>query len=68
MNISGYVNLVLDPSRVTVQKGRDKRTQILFGDLERISVIAETSELLVYLDNLTEQVRQIDCEQNTKEL
>lgn len=61
-------SLVLNPTKVIIKKAVGKRTQLLFADVGYISFFAETAELLVYLENITEQVRLIDCEQNTKEL
>ena len=68
MNLSGYVNLELSSKKLRVQKAEDRRTQLLFGDILYASVIANTADLLEYLESLTEQVRLIDCEQNLKEL
>jgi hypothetical protein len=68
MFLSGYVSMKLDPKNLTVKKGRDKRTQLLFKDMNYVSLFANTAELLEYLENMTEQVRQIDCEQNKREL
>lgn len=65
-SVSG--SLVLDPSKVIIKRGGDKRTQLLFADALYISFFAETSELLKYLENITEQVRLIDRKQNSKEL
>ncbi len=61
-------SLILDPSKVIIKKGGDKRTQLLFTDALYISFFADTDELLEYLENITEQVRQIDAEQNTRDL
>ncbi len=68
MKASLLGNLNLDPSKVLIQKGADRRTQILFVDLLYISFFADTSKLLEYLENMTEQVRKIDSEQNPRDL
>lgn len=65
-SVSG--SLILDPARVIIKKVGNKRTQLLFADALYVSFFAETSELLVYLENMTEQVRLIDAEQNSREL
>lgn len=61
-------SLILDPAKVIIKKVGSKRTQLLFADALYLSFFAETADLLVYLENITEQVRLIDCEQNSKEL
>ena len=58
----------LRPEKVIVKKAERNRTQILFVDILHISLFADTAELLVYLESLTEQVRLIDSDQNAKEL
>ena len=68
MNLAGYINLPLDPSKLLVKKAERNKTQILFADVMNISVFADTAELLEYLECLTEQVRLIDADQNVKEL
>ena len=61
-------SLVLNPAKVIIRKAKGKRTQLLFADALYISFFAETADLLVYLENITEQVRLIDSEQNAREL
>lgn len=61
-------SLILDPRKVIIKKAGDKRTQLLFADMLYISFFADTAGLLEYLENITEQVKLIDCEQNSKEL
>ena len=68
MRASVVGTLVLDPSQVIVKKAVGNRTQLMFADAGYISFFSDTAELLVYLENLTEQVRLIDAEQNAKEL
>ena len=61
-------SLVLDPSKVIIKKARNNKTQLLFADMLYLSFFSDTSELLEYLENMTEQVRQIDAEQNPRDL
>jgi len=61
-------SLILDPKKITIKKGLDNRTQLLFTDVLYISLFADTTELLEYLENITEQVRMIHCEQSPKDL
>jgi hypothetical protein len=68
MNLAVYSNFKLDSEKLAVKKGLDKRTQLLFADIKYVSVLVDTAELLEYLENMTEQVRQINCEQNKREL
>lgn len=65
-SVSG--SLILDPAKVIIKKVGNKRTQLLFADALYVSFFAETADLLVYLENMTEQVRLIDAEQNSREL
>jgi len=62
--LSGYINFTLLSEKVTVHKGRNNTTQLLFEDMKYASLFADTRELLEYLENMTEQVRLIDMEQN----
>jgi len=68
MIVSSAGSLVLDPNKVIIKKGGDKRTQLLFADVLYLSFFADTSDLLEYLECLTEQVRLIDMEQNVRDL
>ena len=68
MRLKGDLNFTLDPSKLRIQKGERNTTQLLFVDLSYTSVFADTRELLEYLESMTEQVRQIDMEQNPRDL
>jgi len=68
MILSTAGSLILDSNKVIIKKGGEKRTQLLFADALYISFFANTADLLDYLEHVTEQVRQIDFEQNPRDL
>ena len=68
MIISGYANFQLDATKVIIKKGERKKTQLMFLDARHTSFFIDTVDLLEYLEHITEQVRQIDTEQNPKDL
>ena len=64
VKLTSYIHFNLDPNKLTVRKGQNKTTQLLFADMKYTSVFVSTVELLEYLESMTEQVRQIHQEQS----
>jgi len=65
LRLSQNNNLRLDTENLIVKRSGKDMTQILVRDLAYTSVMANTSELLGYLESLTEEVRQVSLEQKS---
>ena len=66
MILSGYLSFKLLEENLTVKKGRNNTTQLLFADMKYVSLFVDSGELLEYLQSMTEHKQQVNGDQKNR--